>query len=185
MTNPRSWPLQLRSKLLTMHLKILYYGGFSLPKKIHLQGTNIGAFRLRQYHDTVPDLAAFCSVLWIVNALTRKEVTCSPWVSKNFLQPMGPRKLWSTPTNAHCWSIVIHVGPVLHPAIVWRDNPSVVTSHPGTQRMQEFLLTQGDLTHNQAETMGKYNVSNMDHWFGVTNEPLLFSTHKWLKSHTL
>ncbi len=25
----------------------------------------------------------------------------------------------------------------------WRDNPSVVTSHPGTQRVQEFLLIQG------------------------------------------
>ncbi len=32
-------------------------------------------------------------------------------------------------------------GPILHPAIVWRDNPSVVTSHPGTHRVQEFLLT--------------------------------------------
>ena len=28
-------------------------------------------------------------------------------------------------------------------------------------------------------------VSNMIHWFGVTNEPLLCLTHKWIKSHTL
>ena len=56
--------------------------------------------------------------------------------------PMGPRKLWSTPTNGHCWLVNI-----LHPAInsVWRDNPSVVTSHPGTHWVQEFLLTQGGM----------------------------------------
>ncbi len=28
----------------------------------------------------------------------------------------------------------------MHPAIVWRDYPSFVTSHPGIQRVQEFLL---------------------------------------------
>ncbi len=33
--------------------------------------------------------------------------------------------------------------------------------------------------------MGKHYVSNMIHWFGVTNEPLLCSTHKWIKGHTL
>ncbi len=42
-----------------------------------------------------------------------------------------------------CTQALENVGPILYPAIVRRDNPSVVISHPGTHLVQEFLLTQG------------------------------------------
>ncbi len=71
----------------------------------------------------------FCFVNWIHPGLA--EIPA----------PVGSQEVVDTPTNAHSWL----VGPVLHPAIVWRDNPSVVTSHPGTQPVQDFLLTQGEL----------------------------------------
>ena len=45
---------------------------------------------------------------------------------QEFLHPMGPRKLWATPTNGKelPWCTTFeNVGPILHPAIVKRDNP--------------------------------------------------------------
>ena len=48
----------------------------------------------------------------------------------------------------HDWNYVLYV-PVLYPAIVWRDNNSFLTSHPGTQQVQEFLLTQGDINRGR------------------------------------
>ena len=48
--------------------------------------------------------------------------------------------------NALFWvPLVSMMGPILHKAIVWRGNPSFITSLPGTHRVQEFLLTQGVL----------------------------------------
>ncbi len=40
------------------------------------------------------------------------------------------------------------MGPILRKAIVWRGNPSFITSLPGTHRVQEFLLTQGEMGMN-------------------------------------
>ncbi len=52
----------------------------------------------------------------------------SPWVNSNFCTR------WVLQMLIVDWSISV-------PPIVWRDNPSFVTSHPGTQRVQEeFFL---------------------------------------------
>ncbi len=47
--------------------------------------------------------------------------------------------------DSSCTLAFENKGPILHLAIVWRENPSFVTSHLGTQWVQEFLLTHGDL----------------------------------------
>ncbi len=65
------------------------------------------------------------------------QVRLLHWVTRNFSH--------KNYRDSSCTLALENVGPVLHPAIFWRDDPSVVTSHPGTQQVQEFLLNQGGL----------------------------------------
>ncbi len=73
----------------------------------------------------------------------RKEIKCmqynkiyshcwrsqSPWVSRNSCTR------WVPGSCSHTYKCSLLIGgTVLHPAFVWRDNPSFATSHPGTQR---------------------------------------------------
>ncbi len=61
---------------------------------------------------------------------------------------VGSQEVVATPTNTDCWFVIIYLGA----GRVWRENPSFVTSNPGTQQVQEFLLTQGDtVTYNSVQ----------------------------------
>ncbi len=67
----------------------------------------------------------------------------TPWVSRNSCTRLVPGSCSHT---SKCSMLIGQYMPGWRtgpPAIVWRDNHSFVTSHPGTQRVQEFLLTQG------------------------------------------
>ena len=74
---------------------------------------------------------------------------------QKFLHPMGPRKWWRCPQiNTANWSTmpVCRMGPQFNTLcdsyctqlLSEGHNPSIVTSLPGTHRVQEFLITQGD-----------------------------------------
>ena len=81
-----------------------------------------------------------------------------------FLHPMGPRKLWATPTNGQCClakgCLGAGMGPILHPAIVLSDNLLFVTSHPGTHRVQDFLITQGAIAR-KTPLFASYGIAHM------------------------
>ena len=65
-------------------------------------------------------------------------------IFKTWVKKVGLKSPWVSRNSCTRWvlgSCVLNQGP--RTIFFGRENPSFVTSHPGTQRVQEFLLTQG------------------------------------------